>query len=75
MSNARYWDYINACGCKPQLKATLSIPTSRGTASDYNSLTNKPSIEGVTLVGDKNLSELGVEEASALDIFNIFMED
>lgn len=29
--------------------------------SDYNNLTNKPQINGVTLVGDKSLSDLGID--------------
>lgn len=32
--------------------------------SDYNSLENKPSIEGVELVGDKKLTELGINKDS-----------
>lgn len=32
--------------------------------SDYTQLTNKPSIEGVTLVGDKSLSQLGLGAAA-----------
>ena len=32
--------------------------------SDYNSLENKPSIEGVELIGDKKLTELGINKDS-----------
>lgn len=38
----------------------------------YKQLTNKPSIEGVTLEGNKTFAELGLEECSILDIKNIF---
>lgn len=37
-----------------------------GGTSDYNDLTNKPSINNVTLTGDKSLSDLGA--ASAADV-------
>lgn len=33
-----------------------------GGTSNYNALTNKPSINGVTLIGNKTLEELGVRE-------------
>lgn len=33
-------------------------------ASDYNDLTNKPQINGVTLAGDKSLSDLGINFAT-----------
>ena len=37
-------------------------------SNDYNDLINKPSIEGVELVGDKTLEELGVEALTPQEI-------
>lgn len=39
--------------------------------SDYNALTNKPRIEGVTLKGDKSFKQLGLEPMTPQDIDNI----
>ena len=36
--------------------------------NDYNDLINKPSIEGVELIGDKTLEELGVEALTPQEI-------
>lgn len=38
----------------------------------YNDLKDKPSIEGVPLVKDKSFADLGLEEASILDIEKMF---
>lgn len=43
-----------------------------GGTKDYEALENKPSIEGVELLGDRKLSEFGVSKASNLDIINLF---
>ena len=40
-------------------------------ATSYNSLTDKPKIEGVTLVGDKSFHQLGLNDISAQDIDEI----
>lgn len=45
----------------------LSIPKT-STTKDYNTLTNKPKIESVELVGNKSMSELGVETLSNSEI-------
>ena len=37
-------------------------------SNDYNDLVNKPSIEGVELIGDKSLEELGVEALTPQEI-------
>lgn len=37
-----------------------------GGTSDYTDLSNKPKINGVTLAGNKSLSDLGIVEATAL---------
>ena len=42
-----------------------------GGTSDYEALDNKPSIEGVTLVGDKPLSTWGTL-ASNIDVLALF---
>ena len=39
---------------------------------DYNVLDNKPSINGVTLIADKSIEELGVNPMSNLEILDIF---
>ena len=44
------------------------IELSAGGTNDYNDLINKPSIEGVELVGDKTLEELGVEALTPQEI-------
>jgi hypothetical protein len=44
------------------------IEISTGGTNDYNDLINKPSIEGVELVGDKTLEELGVEPLTPQEI-------
>ena len=44
------------------------IEISTGETNDYNDLINKPSIEGVELVGDKTLEELGVEALTPQEI-------
>ena len=38
-------------------------PSSGGGTSDYNDLTNKPQINGVTLTGNKSTSDLGIDAA------------
>ena len=42
---------------------------------DYNDLINKPSIEGVTLQGDKSFRELGMDTLSVQDIEKILYLD
>ena len=44
------------------------IEISTGGTNDYNDLINKPSIEGVELIGDKSLEELGVEALTPQEI-------
>ena len=38
----------------------------------YEALSDLPSIEGVTLIDDRKLDELGIEECSILDIEKLF---
>lgn len=49
-------------------KIDTDIEISTGGTSDYNDLVNKPSIEGVELIGDKTLEELGVEALTPQEI-------
>lgn len=50
-----------------EIDTDIEISTGSGT-NDYNDLINKPSIEGVELVGDKTLEELGVEALTPQEI-------
>ena len=43
-------------------------------ASDYELLKNKPKINSVELIGDKNWKELGLESASVEDIDGLFVD-
>ena len=43
-----------------------------GGTMNYNALINKPKINGVELVEDKSLEELGVEEMTNADILETF---
>lgn len=42
------------------------------TINDYEQLTNLPSIEEVTLIGNKSFKELGLEECSNIEIDMLF---
>lgn len=61
------YDFINITGDK-----AFSLPISSTGTTNYNALTNKPQIEGVTLQGNKALAEIGIEEISNEQIWNIF---
>ena len=55
--------YYNADG-EAYLYSSDGIPTKvTGTTSNYEILTNKPKINGVELVGDKSLADIGVTNA------------
>lgn len=43
---------------------TLGIPAGPAGTSDYADLTNKPQIEGVTLIGNKTAADLGLAKSS-----------
>ena len=45
--------------------AIIALEQGGGGTSDYNDLTNKPSIGGVTLSGNKSLSDIGAIAAPA----------
>lgn len=51
--------------------ASSSGGGSGGGTRDYNDLINKPSIEGVTLEGDKTFEELTLESLNNIEIHNI----
>ena len=51
--------------------ATITNGGGSGT-SDYNALTNKPSIEGVTLTGDKSFPQLNLDILTNTEIESIF---
>lgn len=54
----------------PRIGMTLAT-TSLQPETDYNKLTNKPSIEGHTLVGDSTIQQIGVGELTPQDIDRI----
>ena len=43
------------------------VPSGVGGATDYGELTGKPSIEGVTLIGDKSFADLGMAGSESID--------
>lgn len=53
-------------------KGDKGDPGSAGGVSDYSDLTGKPSINGVTLDGDKTLSNIGLVAMTDTEIDNIF---
>lgn len=49
------------------------IPEKKNTPiSDYQMLSNKPKINNVELQGNKELYDIGISEADALDILSMF---
>lgn len=46
-------------------------PSEGGGTTDYNDLTNKPSIEGVTLQGNKTFPELKLDVLTNIEIENL----
>lgn len=59
------------------LAATMSVGTvvMRDGTNDYNELVNKPSIEDVTLEGNKTLNQLGVSTMTVQEIERILYLD
>lgn len=51
-----------------QILMVKGDPGDSGSASDYSSLSNKPSINGITLVGNKTSSDLGLNLADIVHI-------
>ena len=56
----------------PEDKKKLDDLSEMGVNFDYNSSTNKPSIEGTELEGDLQLEDIGIDIATSDDIDNIF---
>lgn len=61
-------------GNGPVVRGSMKVnsPSSSGGTSDYNKLKNKPSIEHVELVGNKNLEDFGAEPMTAAEVLEIF---
>lgn len=53
-----------------ELAANFGTVTKIAT-NDYNKIINKPSIEGITLQGDKTFSQLGLDELTEQEIDKI----
>ena len=56
------------------LKASFGTYHEGAVENNYNELSNKPSIEQVELVGNKNFSDLGLETMSNMEILTMFNE-
>lgn len=54
-----------------ELEEMLESAGELGLVSDYELLSNKPSIAGVELIKDKSFAELGMETATNEDILDI----
>lgn len=54
-----------------QLRGKLSIPGVVSGTTDYERLRNKPSIESVTLIGNKDFPDLGLDAISTDDLLDI----
>ena len=73
--------------CIPTLKGNMYVPTLKGRltyatkssgtggTTDYLKLSNKPSIEGVTLEGNKTFIDLGLENISDETITSMHKEE
>lgn len=57
-----------------EVSGSLTIPKGGGT-NDYERLTNKPSIEGHELIGDKSFKQLGMDTLSVQEIEKILYFD
>ena len=56
------------------LKASFGTYHEGAVEKNYNELSNKPSIEQVELIGNKNFSDLGLETMSNIEILTMFNE-
>ncbi len=52
---------VRDTGGEVRMRVNESIRPGSGVSSDYEDLSNKPSIESVTLQGNKTFSDLGLE--------------
>ena len=55
------------------LNGSLTIPSSVSGTKDYEKLINKPSIESVELIGNKDFSDLGLTALDADDLLEILV--
>lgn len=63
---------INGVLSEPvKLRATVNASA---VSTDYNKLTNKPQINKTILEGEKTLEDIGVAEATAQEILDLFQE-
>lgn len=63
--------FVGVLQTTPNLTGLASTTTVAG-ATDYNRLKNKPTINSVELVGNKDLTELGAESIQGYEIKNLF---
>ena len=56
------------------LKASFGTYHEGAVEKNYNELSNKPSIEQIELIGNKNFSDLGLETMSNMEILTMFNE-
>lgn len=49
----------------------LTVPSSVNGVSDYERLNNKPSIEDVTLIGNKTFEDLGLESIDNTELMDL----
>ena len=52
---------VRDTGGEVRMRVNESIRPGSGVSSDYEDLSNKPSIEDVVLMGNKSFSDLGLE--------------
>lgn len=57
------------------VKGSLSTPTEKIVPGDYDKLRNKPSIENVTLQGNKTIDQIGVGTMTVQEIEKILYLD
>lgn len=50
----------------------IGVFYNKGGTSDYTMLAHKPMINGVTLIGDKSIEDLGVETLTNTEILQIY---
>lgn len=57
------------------LSGMLAVPAGAGGTSDYEDLDNKPSINGVELIGDQSTEDLGISFELVTDLGHFDMEE
>ena len=51
---------------------TMKVQRGGGGTNNYNALVNKPSINGVQLIGEKSIEDLGVDTMTNTEILDVF---